>query len=531
MTTSTRMDASPGIEASIEAMRAPQPAGQEQRVAALSVRGLTKRFADVVASRDLDMDFYRGEVHAVLGENGAGKSTLVKMLYGFYQPTEGEVYLDGAAVAFDSPADARGRGIGMVFQNFTLIPALTVWENVALVNPGAVILNARAVIAHIRELSQRYGLEVRPEAYVRDLSIGEQQRVEILKALSSDPSILILDEPTSVLAPHEVASLLDIVRRLRDDGFAIILITHKLGEVFACADRVSTLRRGELTGTGMMTDFDQRSLLALMLGERAADERDPVAGEAQATVGDGIELRHVTLRADDGRLTLRDVDIDVRLGEMVGIAAVSGNGQAYLGDAFLGTGDIVAGTVHIGGVEVTKQAPVERLAAGFAVIPEDPIRDGSVAEMNISENLSIAAGPAVPRGLLMRPSEVLHRALEAVRYAPFPIPPLGRRLGALSGGNIQRVVLARELNDDCSYLLAYYPTRGLDLTSTRAVRQRLLDFTTSGRAVLLVSEDLDELRALCDRIVVLHDGEVVGSFRRADVDVMEIGRLMTGGDH
>ncbi len=210
----------------------------DTRVPALSVRALTKRFADVLASDSLDMDFYRGEVHAVLGENGAGKSTLVKMLYGFYEPDEGEMFLDGERVSFDSPADARKRGIGMVFQNFTLIPAFTVWENVALVNQSSPIIDRRAVVARINELSQRYGLEVRPDAYVRDLSIGEQQRAEILKALSSDPAILILDEPTSVLAPHEVSSLLGIVRRLRDDGFAIILITHKLGEVFACADRV-----------------------------------------------------------------------------------------------------------------------------------------------------------------------------------------------------------------------------------------------------------------------------------------------------
>ena len=501
------------------------------RIPALSVRGLTKQFAEVLASDKLDMDFYRGEVHAILGENGAGKSTLVKMLYGFYKPDEGETFLNGEAISFHSPADARRRGIGMVFQNFTLIPALTVWENVALVTQlDGILLDKGQIIARIRELSQRYGLEVRPQAQVRDLSIGEQQRVEILKALASDPDILILDEPTSVLAPHEVASLLDIVRRLRDGGFAILLITHKLGEVFACADRVSTLRRGALTGTGMLADFDQRSLLTLMLGERAAEEKDPVSTAEAVDLGEGIALHGVTLKTEDGRLALRDVTIDVALGEMVGIAAVSGNGQAFLGEAFLGTGDVVEGTVHIGGKDVTKQSAARRLAAGFSVIPEDPIRHGSVAEMTIGENLSITGGPAAPRSLIMRPAEVLKRAAAAVERAPFPLPALKRQIGALSGGNIQRVVLARELSDDCSFLLAYHPTRGLDLTSTRAVRQKLIDFKTAGRAVLLVSEDLDELRALCDRIVVLHAGEVVGVFNRNAVDVMEIGRLMTGGD-
>jgi simple sugar transport system ATP-binding protein len=279
------------------------------------------------------------------------------MLYGFYRPDEGEIILAGDYVDFRSPADARRRGIGMVFQNFTLIPALTVMENIALVTESKGFrLDSAALSARIRELSTQYGLEVDPSAYVRDLSIGEQQRVEILKALSCDPSILILDEPTSVLAPHEVAALLDIVRRLRADGFSIILITHKLGEVFACADRVSVLRRGELAGTGMLRDYDQRSLLTLMLGERAANEEDPETQDSKPGEGAGFELRDVSFRASDGRLTLRDVSIRVSPGEMVGIAAVSGNGQAYLADALLGTGEITEGEIFIDGRCVTMTA-------------------------------------------------------------------------------------------------------------------------------------------------------------------------------
>ena len=498
----------------------------------LSVRGLTKRFSDVLAADSLDLDFYRGEVHAVLGENGAGKSTLVKMLYGFYKPTEGQIILDGAPVDFHSPADARKRGIGMVFQSFTLIPALTVAENIALVSESSGIrLDFKAIGNRIRELSARYGLEVNPSAYVRDLSIGEQQRVEILKALACDPSILILDEPTSVLAPHEVASLLDIVRRLRDDGFSVILITHKLGEVFACANRVSVLRRGTLSGTGLMSDFNQHSLLTLMLGERAAEEEDPETTGSGTTTNEGFALRNVTFRAADGRLTLREIDIEVRQGEMVGIAAVSGNGQASLAEALLGTGEVVEGSVHIGGADVTRLSVSQRLATGLSIIPEDPIRDGSVADMQVRENLSISGGPGSLRGWILKPSEIVRRAVAAAARSPFPLPALTRRLGSLSGGNIQRVVLARELSEHCVYLVAYYPTRGLDLTSTRAVRQRLLDLKYQGRAVLLISEDLDELRALCDRIVVLHEGVVTGQFPRAEADLMEIGRLMTGGHH
>ena len=332
-----------------------------------------------------------------------------------------------------------------------------------------------------------------------------------------------------MLAPHEVAALLDIVRRLRADGFSVILITHKLGEVFACADRVSVLRRGELAGTGMLRDYDQRSLLTLMLGERAANEEDPETAEAQVQEGAGFELRDISFRAADGRLALRDVSIQVLPGEMVGIAAVSGNGQAYLADALLGTGEITEGDVFIDGRNVTKDSVARRLLTGFAIIPEDPVRDGSVPEMMVRENLSISGGPGHSRSLLMSPTEVIRRAVAAVQRSPFPLPALSRKLGTLSGGNIQRVVLARELSDHCRFLLAYYPTRGLDLTSTRAVRQRLLDLKYNGRAILLVSEDLDELRAICDRIVVLHDGRVQGSFKREQADLMEIGRLMTGG--
>ena len=496
----------------------------------LSVRGLTKRFADVVAANSLDLDFYKSEVHAILGENGAGKSTLVKMLYGFYRPDQGEMILSGEPVDFRSPADARRRGIGMVFQNFTLIPALTVLENIALVTESRGFrIDFAALARRIRELSAQYGLEVKPSAYVRDLSIGEQQRVEILKALACDPSILILDEPTSVLAPHEVESLLEIVHRLREDGFSVILITHKLGEVFACATRVSVLRRGTLAGTGLLKDYDQRSLLTLMLGERAADESDPETRGGAALEDEGFALRGVSFKAEDGRTTLHDVSIEIHLGEVVGIAAVSGNGQASLGDAFLGTGSVIKGSVHVGGRDVTRDDVESRLAAGLAIIPEDPIRDGSVPEMMVRENLNISSGPGSSKRWLLHPGEIIKRALAAAERSPFPLPTLTRRLGSLSGGNIQRVVLARELNEHCKFLLAYYPTRGLDLTSTRAVRQRLLDLKYAGKAVLLISEDLDELRALCDRIVVLHEGSIQGTFLRAEADVMEIGRLMTGG--
>lgn len=498
---------------------------------AIEVDRLTKAFGDLIAADAISLQFNRGEIHAVLGENGAGKSTFMKMLYGYYRPDAGVIKLDGDTVTFHSPADARKCGVGMVFQNFTLIPAMTVLENIALLTQTRGISVDRAgVTAKVRELSQRYGLDVDPSKYVRDLSIGEQQRAEILKMLASDASILILDEPTSVLTPHEVDALLDIMRKLRADGYALILITHKLREVFACADRVSVLRRGAVVGSGTIDQFDQASLLTLMVGDRAVGpvEREEY-GTAETTAA-GICIREATLQGEDGRLLLQDVDLDVACGEIVGIAAVSGNGQQAFGDVVLGTGRMLKGTVALGGVDVTRHAPARRLEAGLALVPEDPVRDGAVPDMTVRENLMITRAQYEGRGrFIIKPSIIARTAAAVASVSPFTVPAPKRIMGSLSGGNIQRVVLARELTDHARYLLAYYPARGLDAASTRAVHEQLLAIRSRGGAVLLVSEDLDELMALCDRIAVVYHGRIAGEFKRDEADVMEIGRLMTGG--
>jgi simple sugar transport system ATP-binding protein len=497
---------------------------------AIAVEALTKRFADVLASDNLTLNFNRNEIHAVLGENGAGKSTLVKMLYGYYKPTSGRMTMDGEEVSFHSPADARQRGVGMVFQNFTLIPAMTVLENIALLTQTkGVSIDRAGLTSKIKELSQRYGLDVDPAKYVRDLSIGEQQRAEILKMLASNASILILDEPTSVLTPHEVEALLDVIRRLRSDGYAIILITHKLREVFACADRVSVLRRGAIVGGGTIGEFDQSSLLSLMVGDRAVGpvEREELGASFDAA---GISLRDVDFQAEDGRLVLQDVSLDIGCGEIVGIAAVSGNGQAGFGDVMLGTGKVVRGSVLLGGTDVSKMSPAKRLESGLALIPEDPVRDGAVPDMSVRENLMITRAEYEGRGkYVLRPGLIARTAAAVFEKSPFSLPAPKRTMGSLSGGNIQRVVLAREMTDHCKYLLAYYPARGLDAASTRSVHEQLLALRARGCAVLLVSEDLDELMALCDRIAVVYHGRIAGEFGRGEADIMEIGRLMTGG--
>jgi len=498
-------------------------------VPVLSARGLRKRFGDVVAAAGIDLDAHRGEVLAILGENGAGKSTLMKMLYGYYHADAGHLEVDGEPVRFSSPADARDYGIGMVFQNFTLIPALTVVENIALVEPGrGLTFDRKGLAARITELSNRYGLEVRPNATVRDLSVGERQRAEILKVLASGARILIMDEPTSVLAPHEVDSLLAVLRHLRGDGYAILLITHKMREVFACADRVVVLRRGVVVGGGAISEFNEEGLLQMMLGERQAGTA-PVASTPATAMGPGIRLEGVTADGADGRTALRDVTIDVPAGQIVGIAAVAGNGQAGLADVLIGIAGLESGKVFFAGRDMTKASPAKRLEAGLCVVSEDPVAHAAVGPMSVGENFMLSRAPLDGRSRLLRPRRLVNATRAIVAGSPFPMPALNRTLETLSGGNVQRVVIVRELRPHCRFLLAYYPSRGLDMASSRAVQQMLVDLRDAGAAILLVSEDFDELQALSDEVVVLFHGSVVGSFSRGAVDPMQIGRLMTGG--
>jgi simple sugar transport system ATP-binding protein len=495
---------------------------------ALSVRGLTKRFGDVLAADGLELDFYPGEVHAVLGENGAGKSTLMKMLYGYYRPDAGEVRLNGRAVQFESPSVARRHGIAMVFQNFTLVPALTVLENIALLDASRSLrLDRTALRAKIRSLGETYGLEVNPDAYVYDLSVGEQQRVEIVKLLSGDASVLIFDEPTSVLAPHEVDSLLGVLGRLRADGYTVILITHKMREVFGVADRITVLRRGRVVGGGPVGEFDEGSLVRLMLGDRAdeiaTDSFPP--GQPGAT---GIALSNIAVRGADGRPALDGVSLEVRSGEVVGIAAVSGNGQAALADAILGIAPLLNGLVQLGDRDVTHWSTAARLRAGLAVIPEDLFALGVVPTMTVRENLALTAGARGDGDLLLSPGRLARTAAALASESPFTLPDGGRVVGGLSGGNAQRVVIAREVRAGCRFLVAYHPTRGLDVASTRAVQAMIADARGRGCAVLLITEDLDEMQTLADRIAVIYHGRVAGEFRRDAFDAMRIGRLMTG---
>jgi len=498
----------------------------------LRAEGITKRFPGVVANNRVNFDVQAGEIHALLGENGAGKSTLVKILYGFYQPDSGTISLDGRPTPIRSPREARGHGIGLVFQGFTLIPALTVAENVALfLSKLDWYISPKKLAAQIQEASRRYGLELEPKTPVWQLSVGQQQRVELLKLLLTRARVLIFDEPSKVLAPHEVDTLFGIFRDLRNDGYSLVFITHKLREALSCADRITVLRQGQVAGSLNAQDASEEKLVELMFGEPLKE----VAGrERGSKFGKPIlELVDICTRAVGTTPALRQVSLTVHGGEIVGVAGVSGNGQRELGDVILGLIKPITGKKVFLSQEATAWPPARMIGQGVAFVPEDPLAMAVVPWFSVLENVALLSpkGFSLYGGLGMAWDKA--RALARAGFERLGLNPLPERARAasLSGGNVQRLVLVRELSRGYKLVVGLYPTRGLDVRSANAVRQAFLQARAAGKGVLLISEDLSELFALSDRIVVMLRGQIVGEVRPDQTSLTEVGRMMVGAGH
>jgi len=496
----------------------------------LEMKGVRKEFPGVLANDDVDLDVRRGEVHALLGENGAGKSTLMNILYGLYHPDAGEVLLHGKPVTFASARDAIQAGIGMVHQHFMLIPVMTVAENIVLgmepVREG-VLLDERAAEARVRELSERFGLVVDPAALVSEITVGQEQRVEILKALFRGADILILDEPTAVLTPQEAHELFAIIRSLKADGKSIIFISHKLNEVLEIADRITVLRRGKKVQTVPREGATEASLARAMVGREVLLQVE----KAPAQPGDvllSVEDLHV--HDDRGIEKVRGISFQVRAGEIVGIAGVDGNGQTELVDAITGLRRLASGRIEVAGRELHQATARRMLDAGVGHIPEDRQRRGLVLEFSIAENIALHdyAKPPDARFGWLFPARLVTRAARLIRE--FDVRGGGplTRAGGLSGGNQQKVVVAREIARDPSVLVAAQPTRGLDVGAIEYLHQRIVAERDRGRAVLLVSLELDEILSLSDRILVIYEGEIAGE-HAGGVSEEQIGLEMLGG--
>jgi len=496
----------------------------------LELRGITKRFPGTLANDHVDFDLRRGEVHALLGENGAGKSTLMNILYGLYSPDEGEVLINGEPVRIASPGDAIARGIGMVHQHFMLIPVMSVAENIVLaVEPrrDGVLLDYKSARNRVRDLASSFGFAIDPDAKIEDISVGQQQRVEILKALYRRADILILDEPTAVLTPQEAVELFGILKNLQREGLSIIFISHKLNEVLEIAERVTVLRRGKVIETVPTAGATEEELARRMVGRDVVLRIDKAPSQPTDPI---LVVEGLTVKDDRDLVKVKDLSFEVRGGEIVAIAGVDGNGQTELIDAITGLRRPEEGRILVEGREVTNANARHHFDVGVGHVPEDRQRRGLVLEFSLAENIGLHDYRKAPfsRFGWLNPKRLLERAKRLIREFDVRGGGPGTPGGALSGGNQQKVILAREIDRDPRVLVAAQPTRGLDVGAIEFVHRRLVEERDEGRAVLLVSLELEEVLSLADRILVIYEGEFVGEFPPTSTEE-ELGVAMTGG--
>ena len=498
---------------------------------AVHLDGITKRFPGVVANDDVDLAVERGSVHALLGENGAGKTTLMNVLYGLYRPTEGRVVIDGEPRSFDSPRDAIDAGVGMIHQHFMLVEPMRIWENVVLGNEPTewygLRVDEEAAREAVRELSARYGFDVDPDDRVEDVSVGVQQRVEILKALYRGADILILDEPTAVLTPQEVEDLYDVFEELTDQGKTIIFISHKLSEATHAADEITVLRDGRNVGTVSTDGVTSEQLAEMMVGREVLMERAPTEASLGETV---LEVDDVVAEDDRGVEVVSGVSARVREGEIFGIAGVDGNGQSQLVESITGLRTQTGGTISLRGEPLDDVSRRGRIDRGMAYIPEDRQARGLVMEYDLTQNAVLGSqhDPAFIDGVRLKWGDAAAHAESVIEE--YDVRPANREATAhsLSGGNQQKFIVGREFERDPDLVVATHPTRGVDIGSTEFIHDRLTELRSAGKAVLLVSSKLDEVQALSDRLAVIHDGEFTGVVDPATVTEEQLGLLMAG---
>jgi general nucleoside transport system ATP-binding protein len=494
----------------------------------LELKGITKRYGSLVANDHIDLTVEPGQIHALLGENGAGKTTLMNVLFGLSQPDEGEILIDGQPQELGSPSHAIRAGIGMVHQHFMLVPVFTVAENVTLGmerTRALGLIDRRRTRRDVRELSERYGLQVNPDALVEDLPVGVQQRVEIVKALLREANVLILDEPTSVLTPGETQELFRIMRDLRAGGRSLVFISHKLKEVQEIADTITVIRRGRVVGQRPPTTSDAE-LASLMVGRSVQLRVTKPPAQPGAAL---LDVQDLTVANEEGQPALDSVSFQVRAGEILGVAGVQGNGQTELCEALIGLRPAVSGSVRLDGRDLTHATPRQRLRAGLGYVPEDRQEDGLVAGFSVGDNLilDVYNQPPYASGIALNLGAINQTAAERVADFDIRTTSTATPVGTLSGGNQQKVILAREIGREVRLLVASQPTRGLDVGSIEFVHRRIVEQRDRGLAVLLISSELDEIYALSDRIAVMYEGKITG-FRDPDVPAEELGMLMAG---